>query len=457
MGARSDDELSYGSILRLVWPLAIGMINVAAMQFADRAYLAHYSMSALEAVLPASMLASVFMAFFQSVVGYSNVFVAQYYGAGDVKRCRASYQVAMWLAAISGLLMAAFVPLGGLIFTKTASSVELVAMEKEYYDIVILGGFFAYGQMAASSYFTGRGRTRLVFWVNLLGNLLNVALDPILIYGFDIGGVSLPSMGIRGAAYATVISQAVQFVVLAAAAWSPETPVRFPDGYLLRRMIRFGIPAGGYEVLNMLSFTIFVFVTGTVGEVEFAASNACFAINYLLFAPMLGFALGAQTLVGRFCGRSDHAGAIVACRRTLALGLTFIAIVAVLVLTFHGAILSIFAPGDIALGADFTSLGLKLLVIMAAWMFFDALDTILSGALKGAGDTRFVFWWMLITAFVLWMPTIYFAKLYFGSMTALWATMVIYVVAICIGSVIRWRRGKWKLHRLISGKNKSLA
>ena len=72
---------SYREIVRLVWPLALGMINNAVMQFVDRAYLARESMESLEAVLPASILAWIFMCFFQSVVGYSNVFVAQYHGA----------------------------------------------------------------------------------------------------------------------------------------------------------------------------------------------------------------------------------------------------------------------------------------------------------------------------------------------------------------------------------------
>ena len=95
----------YLEILKLVWPLALGMINNAVMQFADRAYLAHDSMASLEAVLPASILAWIFMCFFQSVVGYSNVFVAQYHGAGDGDGSRACYRAALLIAAASGLLM----------------------------------------------------------------------------------------------------------------------------------------------------------------------------------------------------------------------------------------------------------------------------------------------------------------------------------------------------------------
>ena len=67
----------YIDILKLVWPLALGMINNAVMQFVDRIYLAHDSIESLEAALPAGMLMWIFAGFFQSVVGYSSVFVAQ--------------------------------------------------------------------------------------------------------------------------------------------------------------------------------------------------------------------------------------------------------------------------------------------------------------------------------------------------------------------------------------------
>ena len=64
---------AYLDILKLVWPLALGMVNNAAMQFVDRAYLARESMASLEAVLPATTLVWLFLGFFQSMVSYSGV------------------------------------------------------------------------------------------------------------------------------------------------------------------------------------------------------------------------------------------------------------------------------------------------------------------------------------------------------------------------------------------------
>ena len=445
---------SYREILKLVWPLALGMINNAVMQFVDRAYLAHDSMRALEAVLPAGMLMWMFAGFFQSVVGYSSVFVGRYHGAGEEEKCRATYRVAMALAVVFGILSLFLIPAGGAILRATVSSPDLLRDELSYYNILMYGAFGVYGQMAASSYFTGRGKTRIVFWANLVGNVINIALDPFLIFGWW----GVPRMGIAGAAYATVFAMFVQMVILAGAAAREKEDERREgletrDGrrelvMLAGTILRFGVPAGLYTVLNMLSFTIFVFVTGGVGDLELAVSNACFTVNYLLVAPIEGFSLGASTLVSQALGRGDPEAAVGEARRTMALGVGFIAVCSAAVLVFAHPILEIFASRAGASADVFHSLGFTLFVLMAAWQVFDAADVILSGALKGGGDTKFVMWWMLVVAFVIWLPIVFVVRRFHNTMPALWATMIVYVAVILVGSWVRWRRGRWKMVKL---------
>ena len=440
--------------MRLVWPLALGMINNAIMQFVDRVYLAHDSMRALEAVLPAGMLMWMFAGFFQSVVGYSSVFVGRYHGAGDEGMCRATYRVALALAVGFGLLSFPLVPFGDWILSVTVASSDLLKDERAYFDILMLGAVGVYGQMAAASYFTGRGKTRIVFWANLIGNILNIALDPVLIFGWW----GLPRMGIAGAAYATVGAMFVQMVILIWAARREREDLRREgletrDGRrelvkLAGTILRFGVPAGLYTILNMLSFTIFVFVTGGVGDLELAVSNACFTVNYLLVAPIEGFSLGASTLVSQALGRGDPEAAVHDAHRTLFLGVGFIAVCSLVVLLLAHPILGMFASRAGASAEEFQSLGFTLFVLMAAWQVFDAADVILSGALKGGGDTKFVMWWMLVVAFVIWLPVVFVVRRFHNTMPALWSTMILYVVVICVGSLIRWRRGGWKMVKL---------
>lgn len=440
----------YLKIMKLVWPLAFGMINNALMQFVDRAFLARESMISLEAVLPASMLSLVLLCFFQAIVAYSGTFVANYHGAKDLRFTMLSYRAGLLLAVLFGVLSLGLLPLGGMIFEAVSHSAEVIARQKVYFEICTAGGIFLYIQMASQSYFTGRGKTRTVLIINILGNVVNIVLDYILIFGCGF----IPRLGIAGAAIATVASLATQCIALLVMAKLSErmsaVKIRPSDWFskdmllLLARIIRFGVPSGAYNVLNLLSFTIFVFFTGRVGHLYAAVSNACFAVNYLLFAPIEGFALGASTLVAQAKGANDIAAAHRAGWRTawLAVGVTVV-LMAITLLAYR-PILMIFAPDNPALAEQFVEQGWILLLLMTAWQIFEVFDTVVSGALKGAGDTTFVLWWMLLNAFVLWIPAVIAVSFIDNTMPTLWATMIGYVAILSIGTTIRWQRGKWK-------------
>ena len=455
--------VSYREVIRLVWPLALGMANNALMQFTDRVFLAKESTASLEAVLPASILAFLFIGFFQSIAAYSGTFVAQYHGAGDANGCARSCRAGLLLSLASGLVLALFIPLGHLVCDWSGHSPAVLAREKTYYTIVMAGGFFTCAAMAVQSFFTGIGRTRLVFWVNVLGNAVNILLDYLLIFGCG----PIPASGIAGAAVATIAAQALQFAVLLALAWPHVAPCdRNQDTrdtqepgpktqesstrHLLSRILRFGAPAGVYSVLNILSFTVFVFLTGRVGDMAFAVSNAVFTVNYLLYAPIEGFAVGVGTLVGQRQGAGDSGGAAQAARRTLLLAELYISVASLSVLAFYRPILGLFVADAATFDpAAFQSLGFILFVLMVAWQCFDCADVVLSGALKGAGDTRFVMLWMLFSAFGFWLPLLFLVYWRWPTMPALWSTMIAYVVLICCGTVWRWRRGPWRTIKLI--------
>jgi MATE family multidrug resistance protein len=365
-----------------------------------------------------------------------------------------SYRAGLAITVAAGVLAVALIPVGLMVVPLISENSAVVERAASYYFIVSFGAMALCGQMAASSYFTGRGKTRLVFWVNVLGNAVNIALDPILIFGC----LGFPRLGMSGAACATVVSMFVQWGVLAVCA---ERDIRksaksadcgakatlrlWP---LVGKVLRYGVPSGAYSVLNILSFTIFVFVTGRLGDQEFAVSNACFKVNYFLFAPMEGFAICAATLVGQAQGRGDAAEAHRAAMRTLVLGLVFVAALSTLAVVFCRPVLSLFVSPEVDEPA-FYALGFWLFLLMAAWQVFDAADVIVSGALKGAGDTKFVMWWMIVAAFALWLPLVFVVAWWHNTMTALWCTMVVYVVVICAGTLARWYNGAWKRIRLV--------
>ena len=220
---------------------------------------------------------------------------------------------------------------------------------------------------------------------------------------------------------------------------------------LVGRILRYGVPSGVQTTLNILSFLVFVFLTGKVGDLAFAVSNAAFTVNYLLIAPIEGFAIGAGVLVGQRQGAGDPQGAFEIGNRSLVLAEGYIAVASVLILIFRRPILMLFAD-DVAAEAqaDFLMLGSTLFVMMVVWQFCDAAEVVLSGALKGAGDTRFVMVWMLIMAFPFWMPILLATYCLHPTMEALWSTMVVYVFVFFVGTFVRWLKGPWRSLRLIA-------
>lgn len=437
-------------VMRLVWPLALGMANNALMQFVDRVFLARESQASLEAALPSAMLAFLFIGFFYTVAGYSGTLVAQYYGAKDDRNCARSYRAGQLLVFASLPFLLALIPLGDFVFDWCAHAPEVVAREKVYYGILMLGGIALCGNVVASGYFTGRGRTRFVFFVNLVGNLVNVVLDAILIFGLRLDETQVvPAYGIAGAAWATVASQALQWMVLAVAAERSVGWLKcaFFDAQvrgLVGRTLRFGVPAGFYMIANILSFVVFVFLTGKMEDIAFAASNAAFSVNYLLFAPLEGFAIGAATLVGQHQGAGNSDAAFADSKRALFLGEAYVVVSSALVLIFNRPILALFGGG-----AEFESLGFIMFIMMASWQFFDGADIVLGGALRGAGDTRFVMVWMLICAFPIWMPILFLVYWLHPTIIALWSTMIFYVIIICTGTLVRWVGGRWRTIKVI--------
>ena len=413
----------YRDVLKLVLPLALGMANNALMQFTDRVFLARESAASLEAILPASMLAFTFVCFFQSIAAYSGTFVAQYHGAGNPRGAAASCRAGLVLSLAAGVVLALLIPLGRIICDWCGHPPDVLAREKTYYTIVMSGG------------------------------AANILLDYVLIFGYG----PIPASGIAGAAVATVIAQVLQFAVLTAFAWPHIFGRRASSGgqptsgeHLIWRMLRFGAPAGIYSMLNILSFAVFVFLTGRVGDMALAVSNATLTVNYLIYAPIEGFAIGASTLVGQCQGAGDSVGASRAGRRTLILAEIYIIVAALAALAFHGPILDLFVADTATFDhAAFRSLGFTLFLLMMAWQCFDCADVVLSGALKGAGDTHFVMIWMLLCSFGLWMPLLFLVYWLHPRMPALWSTMIAYVFVICVGTWFRWRRGPWHTIRLV--------
>lgn len=287
----SGDPAGYREVLRIACPLIISTASFSVMQFVDRVFLAQYSQVAIQASLPAGLLAFTLCSAFMAVAGYANTFVAQYYGAGNQRGCSRATAQGIWLALFSWPVILALIPVGRLLLRIAGHPAEVLAEELDYLTILMAGGVVIPLGAAISSFFTGRGDTLTNMYAQVAGNVVNVVLDWMLIFG----RLGLPELGIRGAAIATVVAGFVPPLILGVWYWRPQTDALYHtrstwrlQGSLCWRLLRFGTPAGVQLFLDVSSFSVFVLMTGRLGPVALAVSNIALSINTLAFMPLIG-------------------------------------------------------------------------------------------------------------------------------------------------------------------------
>ncbi len=457
MSSTAASRGGFRRVFAIGLPLVASMGTTTIMQFTDRVFLGNYSLDAIAAAVPAGIAALAFLSFFIGTASYVGVFIAQYTGASRPERVGAALWQGIWFCLLSGLVTAGCASLAGPLFALAGHAPTVAAQEETYFRILMLGGVFGILDAALSGFFSGRGLTRVVMLVNLAGAVLNVPLDYALIYG----ACGFPEMGMAGAALATVAGGAVSTVLFGLLIFTRANEQAFrvrsalaPDRELFGRLMRYGLPGGVQFFLDIFAFTFFVFLVGRIGRAELAATNIVFSINALAFLPMVGFSMAASIMVGQALGANDPDAAHRDTMRTLRLTLGYMTAVALVFIFLPGPFLALFRPRDLEASgyAAIVASGVALLRFVAVYSVFDAVGMILFGALKGAGDSRYLMWAMGGAATVVMIVPTYVAVECFGAgVYTAWVFLTAYIVVLAGLMHLRYRGGKWRAMRVIEG------
>jgi MATE family multidrug resistance protein len=295
-----------------------------------------------------------------------------------------------------------------------------------------------------------------VMWVNTSSTVVNLIMDYALIFG----RWGFPELGIKGAGLATVLSGVFSFLLYAFLCASKANNRTYhtlkgwrPEKNLFLRLARFGLPSGVQFFLEMTGFTIFILLVGRMGITSLAATNIAFNINTIAFMPMIGCGIAVSVLVGQYLGKEKPE---LAQRSTYSgFHMTFVymsTIAAAYVLTPDIFLAPFAAKADPQGFAEIYSMSLILLRFVALYSVFDTMNMIFASAIKGAGDTRFVMYAiMILTAFVLIIPT-YLAIVILGyGLMVSWTFASAYVIILGFTFYFRFLGGKWKTMRVIEG------
>jgi multidrug resistance protein, MATE family len=448
----------YREVLSISLPLVASMGSITLMQFTDRIFLANYSLEAIAAALPAGIASFTVIAFFMGVANYTNAFVAQYTGAGAPERVGASLWQGIYFSLMAASCIASLCFFSERLFDLIGHSPDIRALEVTYFNILTLGGGLVVLGSAMACFYTGRGMTRVVMVVHMAGALVNIPLDYCLINGIG----PFPELGIAGAAAATLVAYASIVAMLSALIFGKDNRKRFAtwqartfDTKLFGRLMRYGLPSGSQFFLEIFGFTFFIQMLGRLGDLELAASNIVLSIESLSFMPMVGFHIGNATLVGQAIGRGRPEEGAYATISALHLTLLYMLLVSALFVLAPGPLLSLFKAGHHTAEhyERITTLGVILLRFVAVFCFFDALNLIFSGAIKGAGDTRFIMWTIAVLSLGVMIIPVYIALEVMGrGIYTAWTLATLYVCALGVAFMLRYRRGKWKKMRVIEAR-----
>jgi multidrug resistance protein, MATE family len=436
-------------------PLMVSMGSNTLMQFTDRVFLGRHSVAELAAAVPAGLASFMFLGFFMGVASCVGVLVAQYAGACRPERVGPALWTGVWFSLVSSVLLAGLAFLGGPLFAWAGHPEQVRGLEADYFFILTLGGGFVVLATALSGYFSGLGRTVAVMLVNLLGAAANIPLAYALIFG----AFGAPELGIRGAALATVTGSAITCLLFVALMLrSPEDKTRHhlaaarPEPEMLARLLRIGLPAGVQFFLDILALTGFSLLVGRLGLVALSATNIAFSINTLTYLPVIGLSMAASILVGRSQGQKRPDIAQRATGNILRLSLFWMWAVGLIFVLLPGPLLDIFEttpgvaplPGDPAF-ADIRDTGVVLLRYVALYSLIDGVSIVYFGALKGAGDTRFVLLTMLAASVgVLILPAWALVATGTGGLHGPWICLTAYIAALAGSFALRFRSGKWR-------------
>ena len=314
-GDRSDlpKAGSFRELLAVAVPLVLSSGSISLMIAIDRLFLTWYSEDALAACTPAAALHWTVMSAFVGTINYTNAFVAQYEGAGRKDRVMASVWQAIFLAILAGFVFLGLVPFASAVFNAVGHAPNVRRLETQFFQTLCFGAVPMLLTMALGAFYSGRGKTRVVMYVDFLLAATNICLDPMLIFGLG----PFPRLGIVGAALSTDIAYTVAvgaYLVLSlrsadCIAYGFWKHVRI-DKELVGRLLRYGLPTGLQMAVELSAFSVFLFLVGRLGTAELAATNLAFNINMLSFIPMMGVGMAVMTLVGKRIGEGRPALAV---------------------------------------------------------------------------------------------------------------------------------------------------
>ena len=289
----------------------------------------------------------------------------------------------------------------------------------------------------------GIGETKLPLFYNSLANVINLFFNYVMIYG----RLGCPKLGVVGASIATVIGQTAAFVIAMAVVFDKKRYInlrikekfRF-DLPLIRSLASIGVPSMIEQLLLRAGIIIYTRTVAGLGEVMYATHQVLMSVQAMTFMIGQAFANAATTLMGQSLGKRRYDMAAVYMRRTRMIGILSGALLGALAILLRRELIAVFndTPEVIETGAG-------ILFLLAFSQPFQSDQFIVSGGLRGAGDTRYTA--VVIAVTVLGVRSglgLLAVKVFNWGLWGAWIALMADQLLRSALMALRYRSGKWK-------------
>jgi len=441
-------------ILAIAFPMMISQASETVMLFVDRLFLSRLGKAYISASLSGGLTATVLMSIFLGITGYTNALSAQYFGAERKKEGVQTIVQGLYLALFFYPITLLLIPPVSRGFTLFGHHPDQVALERLYFSLLMVGSLFPMARNAVTGYFLAVGKARTVMIANFAGMFINVPMNYLLIFGK--GG--FPELGIVGAALGTIAGNVMSLTILLLSFISEEQVRKMISQFqwaiarlkvsIMKVLLRYGLPAGLEFFINIMAFNLFVQMFHSLGPDVAAAVTITFNYDLVAFIPLLGVGVAVTSLVGRQIGSGDKENVGKTVKTSLTIAYSYSGTMALIFIIFADPMVRLFA-GGLAGDDAFLSLSKTMLRMAALYTLADATQVIFSGALRGAGDTK---WVLILSGFLHWVMAagafILINKTGAPPVTV-WGWFIGFILVSGATMMIRFLSGGWKKIQMV--------
>ena len=380
--------------------------------------------------------------------------VARLIGAREQREAENVASQVFWMALMLSIAQFGFVQLcAPFVPALLQADPSLHADSALYLRCLSFGFLINHTAQCLGGLLRGAGDTKTSMISGMIANVANMVLNFLMIYEsrtITVLGLSFPMFGfgwgVAGAAIASAVANSLAGIFVFVRMLNKNAAVHLRICKLTqlkldvwKRILRIGAPAAVERCAVNVGQMVFSAMISSVGVTAIAAHTLAIQIEGLGYMPAYGFSVAATAMVGQRLGAKDPEGARYAGKRAAGISLALLTLVGVGTFVFSRPLISLFTPD-----MDVRMVGAMLVRICSFEQPFNALNSVFSGALQGAGDTRRP----MVYSFVsMWFVRILFAWI-FGVMlnmgvAAIWWCMVADLGCRSVLFAHRYFQGKW--------------